>query len=221
MGNIGPVGSRGVTRPVSNPAEDVAEARPAASVTPGSASVPTDQQVALQQDGFEPPGAPPPVDLTGTEGPRPLGQRERALEVTRQSPPGSVGAAIRPLLSGAMQTLGAVGYGMGAAPSAAALAVPGMAATQPGLLERIGENGRAGQAAGREVAAGQVGDFYESQRELLNRPATISNIMEFAQRETDFFRQQPLSVSAPASVMSASTRASLIMTSAVAQRIIP
>ncbi|RYZ41608.1 MAG: hypothetical protein EOO71_11375 [Myxococcaceae bacterium] len=218
MGNIGPVGSRGVTRPVSNPVEDVAEARPAA---PESASALTQTQVALQQDGFVPPGAPPPVGLTGTEGPAPLGQRERALEVTRQSPPGSVGAAIRPLLSGAMQTLGAVGYGIGAAPSAAALAIPGMAPAASSLLERAGEQGRAGQAAGREVAAGQVGDFYEAQRELLNRPATISNIMEFAQRETDFFRQQPFSVSAPASVMSASTRASLIMTSAVAQRLTP
>ncbi|WP_052313071.1 hypothetical protein [Corallococcus coralloides] len=207
---------------MSNP---VTEARPAARVASTAPAEPTrtPQQVALQQDGFEGPRAPAPVNLTGAGGPAQLGQRERALEVVRQSPPGSVGAAIRPLLSGAMQAMGAVGYAAGAAPGAAALAVEGMGTSPmaPNLLQRMQEQARLGQAAGREAAAGQVGDFYEANRELLHRPATPSNIWEFAMRETAFFRQQPLGVSMAASMMSGETRAHLITGSALLQRILP
>ncbi|NRD49707.1 hypothetical protein [Corallococcus exiguus] len=218
MGNVGPVGNRSVSLPVSNPVAEARPAAPAASTAPAGPTR-TPQQVALQRDGFEGPSAPAPVNLTGAGGPAPMGQRERALEVVRQAPAGSVGAAIRPLLSGAMQGMGAVGYAAGAAPSAAALAVEGMGQSQmaPALLQQMQQQARAGQAAGREAAAGQVGDFYEANRELLNRPATASNIWEFSMRETAFFRQQPLGVSMAASLMSGETRAHLITGSALLQ----
>jgi hypothetical protein len=218
MGNLSAVsGNRGISVSVSGP---VAEARPAARVAssaPAQAAR-TPQLVAFQRDGFQGPSAPAPVNLTGASAPAPLGQRERALAVVTQAPPGSVGAAIRPLLSGAMQTLGAVGYAAGAAPSAAALGATGMGSPlAPTLVQRMQEQGRAGQAAGREAGAGQVGDFYEANREMLNRPATLSNIREFAMRETAFFQQQPLGARIAGSMMSGDTRANLIAGSALIQ----
>ncbi|WP_205525864.1 hypothetical protein [Pyxidicoccus trucidator] len=72
------------------------------------------------------------------------GQRARALEVTRQAPIGSVGAAIRPTLETAF-------------------------------------------SVANELFAGKIGDFYERNRDLLNKPATDENIADFVRRENEHF----------------------------------
>jgi hypothetical protein len=103
-------------------------------------------------------------------------QRERALEVTRQSPPGSVGAAIH-------------------GPLAVATSVVG------------------------NICAGNIGDFYESHRSMLDRPATRENIEAFTRLETDHFNAQPDCSRTVGSAMSADTRAAVVDLSAQASRL--
>lgn len=74
-------------------------------------------------------------------------QRARALEVTRQAPKGSVGAAIHPSLETAVSRFG-------------------------------------------ELSAGRIGDFYERNRDLLNKPATDEDIADFVRRENEHFRAE-------------------------------
>jgi hypothetical protein len=153
------------------------------------------------QDGFEPAqGTAPLVHLAAAQG-SPAGQRERALEVTRQSPPGSVGAAIRPILDGTMTGLQAAGSAAG---TALGSLVPGLGPVLGPVL------GRQGGALAREFAAGAVGDFYEQNRALLHRPATDANILEFTQRETEFFRTQSAVPRTVGGALSAEQRAALV-----------
>ncbi|MDC0711772.1 hypothetical protein POL68_25105 [Stigmatella sp. ncwal1] len=104
------------------------------------------------------------------------GQRERALETTRQAPPGSVGAAINTPLALAHEALASKGLG--------------------------------------GLCAGNVGDFYESQRPLLNSPATQENIERFSRLETENFAAQADCSKQLGGLMSAQTRADLINASA-------
>ncbi|ADO75476.1 uncharacterized protein STAUR_7721 [Stigmatella aurantiaca DW4/3-1] len=99
------------------------------------------------------------------------GQRERALNVTMEAPPGSVGAAINSPLA------------------IATLAVGG-------------------------VCAGNAGDFYESQRPLLNSPATPENIDTFARLETANFAAQEDCSRNVGGLLSAQDRAAIIQKSA-------
>ncbi len=65
-------------------------------------------------------------------------------------------------------------------------------------------------------AAGTVGDFYEQVKsELLDKPATPENIMEFARRETDFFNNQSDAAGYWGSKLTAEDRACMIQTSAI------
>lgn len=41
-----------------------------------------------------------------------------------------------------------------------------------------------------DVCAGEVGDFYQRNRDFLHRPATDANIRSWAERETIFFQSQ-------------------------------
>lgn len=151
----------------------------------------TNVQSKHQQNIFEKALSRPLVHLFVPESP---GQRERALAVVRQAPEGSVGGAIQPLLEVAMGglTLGGVGV---------LSAVPGLnLILDPSTKARLG----------REFAAGNVGDFYEQQRALLNRPATDANIEEFARRETAFFATQPGAAGIAGGLLSAEQRANLI-----------
>ncbi|WP_426751157.1 hypothetical protein [Myxococcus sp. Y35] len=152
------------------------------------------------------------------------GQRQRALEVTRQCPPGSVGAAIRPLLTGVMGVMGATGHAAGALPGALVHAMPvvGPVLRATGATSPLTRLGPAAETYAREFGAGQVGEFYEQQRELLSQPATEANIAEFARRETEFFQRQPSAEArAFASILSAEDRAALIGLSARFQRQLP
>ncbi len=103
------------------------------------------------------------------------GQRQHALEVTRQSPPGSVGAAIR----GPLEAVKAVG----------------------------------------SLCAGNIGDFYEANRELLSRPATPENIAEFARLETENFKAQQDCSRVVGGLIDADTRAAAIGFSAQLNRV--
>ncbi|WP_228565512.1 hypothetical protein [Myxococcus sp. AB036A] len=91
-----------------------------------------------------------------------------------------------------------------------------------GVTRPLTRLGPAAEAYAREFGAGQVGDFYAQQRELLSQPATEANITEFARRETEFFQREP-SVEARkfGAIMSAERRASLIGLSARVQRQFP
>ncbi len=196
--------------PVGNPVRTstVSDARGASRASEGTPAAGSQRanltRAAYFRDGFEPARlSPPPVRLASAE--RSSGQRERALEVTRQAPPGSVGAVIRPILETAMSGLGGVGFVAGLAASAP---LPGLA---PWVAQRTG-------AMAREFAAGRVGEFYEQQRELLNRPATDANIQEFSRRETDFFRTQPGAAGVVGGAVSADQRAALITLSRDSQR---
>jgi hypothetical protein len=99
------------------------------------------------------------------------GQRERAVNVTVEAPPGSVGAAINTPLA------------------LADFAVGGL-------------------------CAGNVGDFYESQRSLLNSPATPENIATFARLETANFAAQEDCSRNVGGLLSAQDRAGIIQKSA-------
>jgi hypothetical protein len=93
----------------------------------------------------------PPVVLAGSACGLPFtatGQREKALQVTRECKERTVGAAIRP------------------------------------MLERA-------TSIACNVASDTLGDFYESQKALLNSPATDANIDKFAKLETEFFAKSP------------------------------
>ncbi len=103
----------------------------------------------------------------------PTAQRERALQATREAPPGSVGAAINVPLAAVTHGVGVGGW-----------------------------------------CAGKVGDFYESERSLLNSPATRQNVDTFARRETDFFQSQTGCAGLVGSAMSAQTRADILNHSA-------
>jgi hypothetical protein len=144
------------------------------------------------QDLFVPASSQPRVQAAGVV--EPHGQRERALAVVRQAPPGSVGAAIRPLLERAMAGLGAGG---------ATFAMGGGGPLGVALAPRVAR-------MTREFAAGQVGTFYERQRALLNSPATDANIAEFSRRETEFFRTQSWLPRIVGRLMSAEDRAGVI-----------
>ena len=64
------------------------------------------------------------------------------------------------------------------------------------------------------AASGEVGDFYESQKESLSKPATDANIEAFTKRETDFFPTQDPSTKTAAKLMTAGMRAWLVKQSA-------
>jgi hypothetical protein len=189
--------------PASNPVRTstVSGAQATPELTPAVATAEAaEAQPLFATDTFEPAQRTSPlVHLAAAEGP--AGQRERALEVTRQSPPGSVGAAIRPILDGTMTGLRAGGSAAGTA----------LGSLVPGLGPFLGPVlGRQGGALAREFAAGAVGDFYEQNRALLHRPATDANILEFSQRETEFFRTQSAVPRVVGSALSAEQRAGLI-----------
>jgi hypothetical protein len=68
------------------------------------------------------------------------------------------------------------------------------------------------------LCAGNVGDFYEANRELLSRPATSENIAEFARLETENFKAQRDCSRVVGGLMDADTRAALIGFSAEINR---
>ncbi|MFP2957168.1 hypothetical protein ACLEPN_04865 [Myxococcus sp. 1LA] len=193
--------------------------------TPNPAGVNVAQRPQPAGDRFEPTRAAPLVNLSGQAAvPAAGGQRQRALEVTRQCPPGSVGAAIRPLLSGAVGALGVMGHAAGAAPGVLVHSLPivGPALRASGVTSPLTRLGPAAEAYARELGAGRVGDFYAQQRDLLSQPATEANIAEFARRETEFFqRETSPEARAFGSLMSAEDRANLIGLSARLQRQFP
>lgn len=123
----------------------------------------------------------------------PTDQRLKAVAITASCPQGSVGRAINPLLTGATAALCAAGGSI-----------------HP-LLTR----------AGCDFAAGKVGDFYESQRDLLSKPATDENIEEFTRRETEFFKTQGSPAKEVGGLLSAEDRATLVKWSAGIQKLLP
>ncbi|WAM29247.1 hypothetical protein [Myxococcus sp. NMCA1] len=120
--------------------------------------------------------------------------------------------------------LGTAGHAVGALPGAVVHAVPlvGPALQASGVTRPLTRLGPAVEAYAREFGAGQVGDFYAQQRELLSQPATEANIAEFARRETEFFQRDPSAEArAFGAIMSAEDRAALIGLSARVQRQFP
>ncbi|GEL74719.1 hypothetical protein MVI01_65030 [Myxococcus virescens] len=128
------------------------------------------------------------------------------------------------MLSGAVGILGTAGHAAGALPGAVVHALPlvGPVLQSSGVTRPLTRLGPAAEAYAREFGAGQVGDFYAQQRELLSQPATEANIAEFARRETEFFQREPSAEArAFGAMFSAEDRAALIGLSARVQRQFP